>query len=396
MTSEKSLIKETISREIIKQDILVEKPWFIWLLMFSFWTLLSVILAVQDILVWYESPEKFSGWAEIFINTFPYYYAWLALSPLVFFFGRKFGFGREEKNLRNAIIHIFLGILTVLIYLFITSYINTYLLNESVEIKQILYYVNKRFYTLGHFQIIAYWAILGVYISFNYYKKFRERETEAARLLLRSTQLESQLVKAQLDSLKMQLHPHFLFNTLHAISALIEDSPKRARRMIARLGELLRSTLDIAEQQTITLEKELALTRLYLDIERERFRNTLQVKIDVPPEVLDCRVPSLILQPLIENAIKHGVKGKERDAVIEVRVLKRNKRINIFVSDNGPGFPENQMNELEEGIGLSNTKARLEQLYGKEHNFRAFNSESGGATVEISIPCNREKEYESR
>ena len=166
---------------------------------------------------------------------------------------------------------------------------------------------------VGHYQIIIYWAILAAGISLEYYKKYRAREIEASRLLLRSTKLESQLAKAQLDSLKMQLHPHFLFNTLHAVSALIDDNPKRARRVIARLGELLRSTLDIAEEQTIPLEQEIALTKLYLEIEQERFGDKLEVKINVSDSDLDCMVPTLILQPLIENAIKHGIKDAKKN-----------------------------------------------------------------------------------
>ena len=374
---------------MVSQDVLVEKPWFIWVLMFLFWTVFSTVLTIQDILIWDSNPEKFSGWLQILMNSFPFFYTWFALTPLIFWFGRKFGFGREKPNFRNVVIHIFLGLLIVTIYLMITSMFIVPVFFEEYDASTIYYKLGDRAYSVAHFQVIVYWAILGVYVSFDNYKKFRERENEASRLLLHSTKLESQLAKAQLDSLKMQLHPHFLFNTLHAISALIEDNPKRARRMIARLGELLRSTLDIAEQQTITLEKEIALTKIYLEIEQERFGDMLEVKIDILPEDLECSVPSLILQPLIENAIKHGITDEKQTAVIEIKVSRRNNQINIFVEDNGPGFSENQTIKLENGIGLSNTKARLEQLYGKEHNFDASNSEKGGAKIEISIPCKK-------
>ncbi len=372
-----------------RQDILVEKSWFVWVLMFGFWTVFSTVLTIQDLFIWIEAPEKFEGWAALLFNSFPYYYSWFALTPLVFWLGEKFRFGEKEKNLRNVIIHTFLGVLTVAIYLAITSFITSWVAGKASEFENFAAIFNKRVYMVGHFQFIVYWAILGVYISFENYKKFREREREASRLLLRSTSLESQLAKAQLDALKMQLHPHFLFNTLHAISALMEDSPKSARRMIARLGELLRSTLDISEKQTIPLEKELTLTKLYLEIEQERFQDKLKVKMDFPKEDLDCLVPSLILQPLVENAIKHGITDEEKNAVIEIKAVKRNKKLHIFVGDNGPGFSENQTMEMQDGIGLSNTKARLEQLYGSEHEFNIGNSEKGGALIEIILPCKK-------
>lgn len=388
MAIEKAPPEKTSTEAIINQDIFVEKPWIIWVLMFLFWTLFSTALTVQDYIIALSYPEKYEtfSWINSALYAFPYFYPWLALTPLIFWFRRKFRFSCWIWTL---LVHLLLCLLTVTIYLWVTSAFMVPFVFGKYDFAAIYEDFSKRVYQVGHFQMIVYWAIFGVGFSLDYYKKYREREFEASRLLLRSTKLEAQLAKAQLDSLKMQLHPHFLFNTLHAISALIEDNPKRARRMIARLGELLRSTLDIAEQQTITLEKEIALTKLYLEIEQERFGDMLQVKIDVSPEELECSVPSLILQPLIENAIKHGITDEEKAAVIEIKVLRRNNRIDIFVTDNGPGFSENQTIKLENGIGLSNTKARLEQLYGKDHGFSASNSEKGGARIEISIPCKK-------
>lgn len=374
---------------MLEGESLIERRWFIWLLMFIFWTVFSIVLTVQDVIHWYETHEKFESLSKLVFNTFPFYYTWFVLTPIVFLFGRKLPFGEEEKNFRNAIIHVFLGIFVVAVYLAITSFLNLVLVEETLDFQKILVNFSKRSYMVGHFQFVVYWAILGVYFSFDNYKKFRERKSEAARLLLHSTTLETQLAKAQLDSLKMQLHPHFLFNTLHAISALMEDNPKRARTMIARLGELLRSTLDIAEKQTITLEKEISLTKLYLGIEQERFGEMLRVKISVPTEEFDCMVPSLILQPLIENAIKHGVADEKTIAEIGINVDRLNKKIRIVVVDNGPGFQNDRMSNLQNGIGLSNTKARLEQLYAKEHEFNVKNNESGGARIEILIPCSK-------
>ncbi|NNE99188.1 MAG: histidine kinase [Pyrinomonadaceae bacterium] len=324
-------------------------------------------------------------------ESIPLFYVWFAFTPFIFWFGRKLSFERDKPWVRNLLIHVVLGYAVVSVYLLLTSAYLTVVVKGLTEIAPVLDRFFDRFYMIGHYQLIIYWAILGTGAALDYYKKYREREIEASRLLLRSTALEAQLNKAQLDSLKMQLHPHFLFNTLHAVSALIEDDPKGARRVIARLGELLRSTLDIADQQTVPLKQEIELTKLYLEIEQERFGDKLDVEIDVPSSDLDCMVPTLILQPLIENAIKHGIKDAKTKAMIEIRVSRANKKIEISVSDNGPGFSNSDSIELGDGIGLSNTKARLEQLYGDAHSFKASNNEKGGAVVRIIIPCNRSK-----
>ena len=357
----------------------------IWLAMFLFWTVIAATFPLTDFIKSVAYPEKHFNLLDSFFEAMYAFYIWFAFTPLIFWLGRKFSFGRDKRWAFNLLIHLFLSYIVVAIYIAIASSIVVFLIKgQGFDAFWVRYF--DRFYMVGHYHVIIYWAILGAGVSFNYYKKYRERETEASRLLFRSKTLEAQLARAQLDSLKMQLHPHFLFNTLHAISALIDDNPKRSRRMIARLGELLRSTLDIADQQTIPVEKEIALTRLYLEIEQERFQEKLDVRIDAGSKVMNCFVPSLILQPLIENTIKHGIK-EQNVAIIEIVVSRKNKRIEILVRDNGPGFADDGLTEIQEGIGLSNTKARLEQLYGKEHTFAAGNSENGGAEVKISIPC---------
>jgi len=370
------------------QDVPIQSR-TIWLSMFLFWTLIACTFPITDYIKSVAYPEKHFSVLGSLTESLPIFYVWFAFTPLIFWFGRKFGFGRNKKWVLNLFVHLVLSYVVVSAYLFLTSIHLVYIVKGPGDIPTLWARFFDRFYMTGHYQVIIYWAILAAGISFEYYKKYREREVEASRLLLRSTKLESQLAKAELDSLKMQLHPHFLFNTLHAVSALIDDDPKRARRVIARLGELLRSTLDIAEQQTIPLEQEIALTKLYLEIEQERFGEKLEVNIDVSDSDSDCMVPTLILQPLIENAIKHGIKDAKKTAIIEIKAFQTNKRINISVSDNGPGFPESDSIEIKDGIGLSNTKARLDQLYGKDHAFEISSSKKGGALIKINIPCKK-------
>ena len=389
--------KKSFSEFVIKKDFLIEKTWTVWVLMFIFWTVICITHDTQTVLLSHAYPDKYThyNWIKEISTTFFTFYMWFVFTPVIFWFGKKISFDNKEKLVRNLAIHLILSFVTVVTYLFITSP-KLLMYPEKYPNIGIFEHFLDRLYLYTHFELIVYWAILGVGASLDYYKKFRERESEASRLLLRSTKLEAQLAKAQLDSLKMQLHPHFLFNTLHAISALMKKNPTRSRRMIARLSELLRSTLEITDRQTISLKEEINLTKLYLEIEQERFGDKLQVNINIAPEEFDVAVPSFILQPLIENTIKHGIKNLKETAVIEIKTEKENNKLKIFVIDNGKGFPTDKTLQSKDGIGLSNTKNRLKQIYDERQEFKTYNSEKGGATVEISIPYNKIDKSENK
>jgi two-component system LytT family sensor kinase len=186
---------------------------------------------------------------------------------------------------------------------------------------------------------------------------------------LKASQLQAQLAQSQLQALKMQLHPHFLFNTLHAISSLMRRDVEAAERMIARLSDLLRLTLENVGAQETSLRQELEFLERYLEIEQTRFRDRLQVKMEIEPETLDARVPNLILQPLVENAVRHGVTPHAGPGLI-----------------NGAGLPDARRAQIKEGVGWANTRARLEQLYGADHLFDLSNRDEGGLVVSLTIP----------
>jgi LytS/YehU family sensor histidine kinase len=237
--------------------------------------------------------------------------------------------------------------------------------------------------------VIFYWTIVGVGYAFEYYRRFREQQLQAAGLELRATRLETQLARAQLQALKMQLHPHFLFNTLHAISALMDDDIKGARRMIARLSELLRLTLEGAGRQEVSLRQELDALERYLEIEQIRFQDRLKVHLAVEPETLDASVPNLVLQPIVENAVRHGIAPRSSAGRIEIRAERRDGMIELQVIDDGPGlhpYGEGCPDEFREGIGLANTRARLRRLYGDEHCIEIRNADEGGLVVKLAIP----------
>jgi two-component system LytT family sensor kinase len=225
--------------------------------------------------------------------------------------------------------------------------------------------------------VLVYWLILGVCMAVAYYQKYRERE-------LRAAQLETQLAQAQLQVLKMQLHPHFLFNTLNAISALMHRDVELADRMIARLGELLRSTLEITGAQEVSLKRELEFITPYLEIEQARLGPRLTVQMTIAPDVMDACVPNFLLQPLVENAIRHGIAPRAEPGRIEISARRVNGTLELCVRDDGPGL--HAAATSNNGIGLGNTKARLQQLYGAAHRFEVQNAPERGLVATVAIP----------
>jgi LytS/YehU family sensor histidine kinase len=230
--------------------------------------------------------------------------------------------------------------------------------------------------------VIAYWFILLVHTAVRYHDKFQERAEAALRLELNAAELRAQLTSAQLGALKMQLQPHFLFNTLHAISALVWTDPARADRLLARLSEMLRLTLRSGTRVETTLAEELTLLERYAEIQEARYGDRLRVSFDVEAGVREALVPRLILQPLVENAIRHGVTRRITPGQVEVRAWRGDGRLNLTVRDDGVGLGHG----VREGVGLSITRARLRQLYGREQRFALAPAPDGGAVCSLSIP----------
>ncbi len=222
-------------------------------------------------------------------------------------------------------------------------------------------------------ELLVYWIIVVISHAVDYYQRYREGELRASQ--------------AQLHALKMQLHPHFLFNALHSISALVHSDPDTADKMIARLGDFLRLTLDTATAQEVPLRQEIEFLNCYLEIERIRFRDRLTTSLDVDTQTLECRVPNLILQPIVENAIRHGVAPRSAPGRVEVRAEQRGGALRLQVRDNGKGLPADGVCATKGGgVGLSNTRARLQQLYGGAYRFEIENDPEGGTLVTLEIP----------
>src|SRR5262245_8527424 len=238
------------------------------------------------------------------------------------------------------------------------------------------------------FCALFYSLALGISSALEYHRQFRERQ-------LRASQLEAQLAQAQLQMLKMQLHPHFLFNTLNGITGLVRDHDNAAAvQMLVGLSELLRQTLDNAGKQEVRLSEELEWLELYLRLQQMRFSDRLQVRLEAAPETLGAFVPNLITQPLVENAIRHGVAPRTAPGTVSLTARCDGARLELRVCDDGAGLPDGWQLTESQGLGLSNTAARLRQLYGTDFQLKVSNREGGGVEAKLSIPLQREFSFD--
>ena len=230
--------------------------------------------------------------------------------------------------------------------------------------------------------VFMYLVLMSACVAFTHFQKAQERER-------RAIELEASLAQAKLQALRMQINPHFLFNTLNAISTLVHTHPQTADDMITDLSELFRASLESSNEHEITLARELELLQRYLAIEQRRFGPRLKVEQSIDPEILQARVPTLILQPIVENAIRHGIEPQTDAGTIVIRAARDGDQIRLSVNDNGKKpFNAAILAGNRQGIGLANTRARLQQLYGQEQVFAVGEGEPGGWKVEIKIPFN--------
>lgn len=231
----------------------------------------------------------------------------------------------------------------------------------------------RRYFLFG---VVVYWAVVGVYHAFTHYVLYRERELEASRA-------KAQLTEARLNALKLQIHPHFLFNTLNSVSAMLEREPRAARRVLAQLADLLRASLRSEARHVTALEDEIGFIERYLDIERIRFEDRLDVSIDVDPVATRAAVPSFLLQPLVENAVRHGIAKRDEAGQLRISAERSNGALVLHVVDDGPGMSGHA---VQEGVGLGNTRRRLNELYGDEYGLTFMAGPRGGFDVRVEIP----------
>lgn len=343
---------------------------------FVFWSLVGLFFSTYAYF-YFSYHEPGYTIVDALKGTLPQWYVWGALAPLIVRLDKIAASGKD-RIFQRTLIHIPFSIMLAALYVFIESVSDKFVYGEMPAL------------TLGHFageiqwNLPNYWLIFAGYVIYEYYNKYRDKELAAIRL-------EAELAKAHLQSLKAQLHPHFLFNALNTISATMEKNPRSARRMTAQLADILRFLLEMTDRQEITLEEEISFLKNYLEIQQARFEERLQTDIDVPADLGKVMVPVLIIQPLVENAIKHGISPQTEGGKVTVRAFSRDEQLQIQVCDNGVGLPKNWQFSRHKGIGLANTLSRLKQLYNGRYNFTIEeNSDAdGGTTVRIALPLRR-------
>jgi hypothetical protein len=347
------------------------RNWIKWGLPPLIWGSLAVLSTTLSYSIYRLENRDVSFWRVAWWQSSAWL-LWALMMPLVLWLGRRYRL--EKAGLRRVLpVHLGAGLLLVLLHsglVALLRYAAPLIDEPPVTLRDILF--------TGVFNLpinlLIYWAILGIGSAFDFYRRWQTEQ-------LQSAQLKEQLALARLQALQMQLHPHFLFNTLHTIGTLVEDEPKLARRMIARLGDFLRLTLQENGTELVSLGRELEFTRTYLAIEELRFQDRLKVIYEIAPEALAGRVPYLILQPLVENAIRHGVAPRARRGRLELRAERSNGRLRIEVCDDGGRFVQ-----TAEGVGLKNTRHRLAQLYGEQAALTLTLNENGQTVAAIEIP----------
>jgi two-component system, LytTR family, sensor kinase len=363
----------------IRDEPLIRNPAKRWLVIAAVWTGVASFFLLQGVVSSRLREMPIAPWmirAELV-----YYWAWIPLTAIALYAARKFRFSRSTLWSTIAI-HCAFALLIGVLHEFLLFVISTSLQDilpvtrpnaeiGSRVLQRAPYMISTTFY--------KYWAVIGIYLAFDYARKYHDRQLVTA-------ELQTKLAHAELHALRMQLQPHFLFNTLHAVSMLNFSDVDAANRMLVQLSDLLRMSLDNSGRQTVSLNTELDFLSKYLQIEQTRFHDRLEVSYRIDDDLRDVEVPHLILQPLVENAIRHGIAKLTRGGRVDVIAKRDNGGILLSVCDNGPGLPHSFALDRASGIGLANTQARLEQTYGEPNLLTLANRPEGGVCAEVRIP----------
>jgi signal transduction histidine kinase len=349
-----------------------------WPLLFGIATAFGVSSSIQSYMLESLTGEHVGDMVyHVVVLNLVYWYVPAAMAPLIVRVATTYQFGRGRGwlpvvvhttgALAYSLVHAAVMLGTRILLMHHDPRASGWWLDERVEYLRQL-----------DWRLMTYLFLVGLAHALEYRRESERRALDAAHL-------ETRLVEAQLKSLQRQLQPHFLFNTLNAISGLMRSDVDAADRMMDRLGDLLRMALETAHAQEVSLKDELEMLQKYLDIEQVRFGSRLSVSMRIDPEVLDARVPNFFLQPLVENAVRHGIAPHPKPGRIAVGASRDGNRLVIRIADNGDGVASHYLTLLNQGVGLSNTRARLEHLYGSDHSL-VFSNE-GGFCVTIAIPC---------
>ena len=358
---------------------LSQQHYIIWGLLFLSLTVIGLMSAAQNYMLDVVEKKMDFSWFQVLSFNVPLWWLWLAITPVIIALGKKYRIQRGQL-VQSLTIHIAVSLLIIVVLQVISAaWCNLHFPPYYMPVMQ------KVFWRLVHLEwafvdFVAYWMLLTIFYGYEYYQHLQARELKVA-------QLETQLVESELRALKMQLHPHFLFNTMNALSTMIlKGENKTARKMIEQFSSFLRMTLEEKGSQEVPFECELNFVQRYLEVEKVRYQHKLNIQYDVAPQSLNAQVPNLILQPIVENAIRHAIAPMESDGCLTIRALRKNGSLILQVQDNGKGMTPETLTTSGKGIGLSNTRKRLENLYGENYYFDLSNAIGGGLVVTLEIP----------
>ena len=354
----------------------LKAPWRRWVIILAVAVLLTLFFATKDSLGQRAMGVQIRWGKNLWWKAMEWY-AWALFSPFIFLLCRRLDFRRSRW--RTIAAQLAWAVIFSLLHGCVVTagaWLEAQVLHTGLSLGRLFEIVLSSYF---HEDVLTYAGIVSVWYALDYYQQFQERERQAA-------ELEQHLAKARLQALKMQLQPHFLFNTLNGIAALNYEDPRAANRMLARLSELLRMTLEDDDAPEVSLRQELDFNRRYLELEQIRLGDRLTVTLEIAPETLDAGVPNLLLQPLVENAIKHGLSELRAGGQIQIRSAKEEDRLVLSVSDNGTGLAAESLKELELGVGLGSTCERLARMYPERHELAVRKLREGGTEVRVVLP----------
>ena len=354
---------------------LIRRVWPQWVLVLIFWTLLGLAFGGQLYLSRSNIGAPVS-WSFALQRSLADWYVFALLSLPVLWLARRFQF--HATNWGRALpLHLVSGAVFSIAWMAVRALLEQWQTRHEMQPVPFSAAFDRALVATFFFNLLIYSGIVLVQHAFGYYSKFNERELHAAAL-------EARLAQARLQALQMQLNPHFLFNTLNAITSLMHRDVEAADRMIARLSDLLRYTLDSTGVQEVPLRQELEFLDRYLEIQQTRFGDRLTVRREVDAATLDALVPNLVLQPLVENALQHGIAPHARPGLLVLRAARRDRQLELEVRDNGDGL--NAGPRQREGVGVANTRARLQELYGSAQSMELINDPEGGVLARVTLP----------